>query len=212
MNTRLTDLPSRELVERLASRDPVPGGGSAAAVAGAIGAALVGMVVELTVGRPDAADHEALLDDVRAAAQRLRAELLDLAETDSEAYDAVVRARRLPRETEPEVEARTNAMTEATREATRIPLATAEAAAAVLELADQIAPIGNRNAISDVGVGAMLAAAAVRGAALNVRINVPYLAEGDPLAADASAELDRLLARADEGERRIAAIVADRMG
>jgi len=212
MDTRLTDLPSRELVERLASRDPVPGGGSAAAVAGAIGAALVGMVVELTVGRPDAADHEALLDDVRAAAQRLRAELLDLAETDSEAYDAVVRARRLPRETEPEVEARTNAMTEATREATRIPLATAEAAAAVLELADQIAPIGNRNAISDVGVGAMLAAAAVRGAALNVRINVPYLAEGDPLAADASAELDRLLARADEGERRVAAIVADRMG
>ena len=212
MDTRLTDLPSRELVERLASRDPVPGGGSAAAVAGAIGAALVGMVVELTVGRPDAADHEALLDDVRAAAQRLRAELLDLAETDAEAYDAVVRARRLPRETEPEVEARTNAMTEATREATRIPLATAAAAAAVLELADQIAPIGNRNAISDVGVGAMLAAAAVRGAALNVRINVPYLAEGDPLAADASAELDRLLARADEGERRIAAIVADRMG
>ena len=212
MDTRLTDLPSRELVERLASRDPVPGGGSAAAVAGAIGAAVVGMVVELTVGRPDAADHEALLDDVRAAAQRLRAELLDLAETDAEAYDAVVRARRLPRETEPEVEARTNAMTEATREATRIPLATAEAAAAVLELADQIAPIGNRNAISDVGVGAMLAAAAVRGAALNVRINVPYLAEGDPLAADASAELDRLLTRADEGERRIAAIVADRMG
>jgi len=212
MDTRLTDLPSRELVERLASRDPVPGGGSAAAVAGAIGAALVGMVVELTVGRPDAADHEALLDDVRAAAQRLRAELLDLAETDSEAYDAVVRARRLPRETEPEVEARTNAMTEATREATRIPLGTAAAAAEVLELADRIAPIGNRNAISDVGVGAMLAAAAVRGAALNVRINVPYLAEDDPLAADASAELDRLLARADEGERRIAAIVADRMG
>src|SRR4029079_2718092 len=116
MNTRLTDLPSRELVERIASRDPVPGGGSAAAVAGAIGAALVGMVAELTVGRPDAADHEGLLEDVRASSQRLRAELLDLAETDAEAYDGVVRARRLPRETEAEIETRTNAMTEATRE------------------------------------------------------------------------------------------------
>ena len=212
MDTRLTDLPSRELVERIASRDPVPGGGSAAAVAGAIGAALVGMVAELTVGRPDAVDHEALLEDVRASSQRLRAELLDLAETDAEAYDSVVRARRLPRDTEAEVETRTNAMTEATREATRIPLATAAAAAAVLELAERIAPIGNRNAISDVGVGAMLAAAAVRGAGLNVRINVPYLGEDDPLAAGASAELDRFLASADEMERRVAAVVADRMG
>jgi formiminotetrahydrofolate cyclodeaminase len=170
------------------------------------------MVVELTAGRPDAADHEALLDDVARPRSAFARSFSILPRPTPRPTTAVVRARRLPRETEAEVEARTNAMTEATRHATRTPLATAAAAAAVLELADRIAPIGNRNAISDVGVGAMLAAAAVRGAALNVRINVPYLAEDDPLAADASAELDRLLARADEGERRIAAIVADRMG
>jgi len=212
MDLRLTDLPSRELVERLATRDPVPGGGTAAAIAGAIGAALVGMVVELTLGRPEAAESEALLDEVGTSSRRLRAELLELSETDAAAYDAVIRARRLPRGSDAEVAIRTRVMDEATREATRVPLATAAAGAAVLELAERIAPIGNRNAISDVGVGAMLAAAAVRGAALNVRINVPYLAADDPLAADATAELDRLLASTDARERRIAAVVADRMG
>ena len=83
MDQRLTDLPARELVERLATRDPVPGGGSAAAIAGAIGAALIGMVVELTVGRPEAATHEAALDEVGASAARLRSQLLELAETDA---------------------------------------------------------------------------------------------------------------------------------
>jgi methenyltetrahydrofolate cyclohydrolase len=212
MDPRLTDLPARALVERLATRDPVPGGGSAAAIAGAVGAALVGMVVELTIGRPEAADHKAVLDEVRSAAARHRSELLELAETDAAAYDAVVRARRLPRGTDDEVAARQAAMDEATGEATRIPLATARAAAAVLDLAERIAPIGNRNAISDVGVGAMLAATAVRGAGLNVRINVPHLASDDQLAIDATRELDRLLADAVNSERRISAIVADRMG
>lgn len=212
MDPRLTDLPSRELIERLATRDPVPGGGSAAAVAGALGAALVGMVVELTVGRPEAADHERLLEEMRRAAADLRSKLLDLAETDAAAYEAVVRARRLPRDTDDEAAARTAAMDDATREATRIPLATATAAAGVLELAERIAPIGNRNAISDVGVGALLSAAAVRGAGLNVQINVPYLASGDPLATTAPEELGLLLAAAEQRERRVAAIVADRMG
>ncbi|HEX5039446.1 MAG TPA: cyclodeaminase/cyclohydrolase family protein [Candidatus Limnocylindria bacterium] len=212
MDQRLTDLPARELVERLATRDPVPGGGSAAAIAGAIGAALIGMVVELTVGRPEAATHEAALDEVGASAARLRSQLLELAETDAAAYDAVIRARRLPRGTDDEAGARQAAMDDATREATLVPLATASAAAAVLELAERIAPIGNRNAVSDVGVGAVLAGAAVRGAGLNVRINVPYLASEDPLAAEAPREVDRLLADAAERERRISGIVADRMG
>lgn len=212
MDPRLTDLSSRELVERLATRDPVPGGGSASALAGAVAAALVGMVVELTIGRPEAADHDALLTELRAASKRLRSELLDLAENDAAAYDAVVRARRMPRETDDEIAARQAAMAEATREATRIPLATATAAVEVLDLAERIAPVGNRNAISDVGVGALLAAAAARGAGLNVRINLPYLGPEDPLASAASEELDRRLAAADEREARIAALVASRMG
>jgi methenyltetrahydrofolate cyclohydrolase len=212
MDPRLTDLPSHELVERLASREPVPGGGSAAAIAASLGAALVGMVVELTIGRPEAAAHDELLADVRTSASRLRAELLELAETDAAAYEAVVTARRMPRGSDDEIEARRTAMNDATREATRIPLVTATDAAAILELAERVAPIGNRNAISDVGVGALLAAAASRGAGLNVRINVPYLAAGDPLAAAATAELDGILATVDARERRIAAIVAERMG
>jgi formiminotetrahydrofolate cyclodeaminase len=211
MEPRLTDLPSRELVERLATRDPVPGGGSAAAVAGAIGAALVGMVVELTIGRPEAAENGTRLEEARQSSGRLRRELLDLAESDAAAYDAVIRARRLPRDSADEAAARQAAMADATREATRIPLATAATAAAVLELAEAVAPIGNRHAISDVGVGAMLAAAAVRGAGLNVRINVPYLAADDPIAGQATADLDRLLESTDARERRIASVVADRM-
>ena len=212
MDQRLTDLPARELVERLATRDPVPGGGSAAAVAGAIGAALIGMVVELTTGRPEAATHQATLDEGRDGAARLRAQLLELAEADAAAYDSVIRARRLPRGSDEELAARRAAMDDATREATRTPLATASAAASVLELAERIAPVGNRNAVSDVGVGAMLAGAAVRGAGLNVRINLPYLASDDPLAVEAPRALDRLLADAEERERRISTIGADRMG
>ena len=199
--TPLSDLTIRELTTRLASRDPIPGGGSAAALAGAVGASLVSMVVELSVGRPDAAAHEATLREAGAAAALRRDALLELAEEDAVAYASVMRARRLPKETEADREARARALRTAMVEAVRVPLRTAEVAAEVLELAQTVAPIGNRNAVSDAGVAAQLAAASVRGALLNVRINLPHLPADEPLRDSAPGDIARLERLATERER-----------
>ena len=210
MEDRLTELTVRDLVERLASRDPAPGGGSAAALAGAMGAALVRMVVELTTAPADPASAGNELTEIGAAAATWQSELLNLAELDANAYHAVVRARRLPRGTERESHARDLQVAAAVREATRTPLATIRAARAVLELAERLAPIGSRHAISDVGVGGMLATTSARGAALNVRINLPYL-EDPELHAEATAILDSLPPELDVRAAALDSLIAERM-
>lgn len=211
MDAPLTDLTVRRLIERLATSDPVPGGGSAAALAGAMGAALVQMVVELTAGRPTAEGHEVELAEIGAASEAARALLLTLAEQDAAAYDAVVRARRLPRESDDEHQARDAAIAATVREATRVPLETAGIAAEVFGLAELLAPIGNRNAVSDVGVAALLAATALRGAALNVEINLPSLAADEPLRNEAARTVAALLASIDGRERAVRIAVAERI-
>ncbi len=210
-STQLTDLPLHEFLERLGSSDPVPGGGSAAALAAAMGAALVAMVAELTIGRPAYAEHEATIRHIRFDALDRRAELLSLAQDDATAYDVVVRARHMPKDSEGERKARTVALQGAMKEAARIPLRAAVVASEVLDLAERIAPIGNRNAASDAGVAAQLAAAGLRGALLNVRINLPYLADDDPLRQSAPAEISRLEQRATEGEHAALAGVDERL-
>ncbi len=209
---RLGDLPVRELIDRLASRAPAPGGGSAAALAGAMGAALLEMVGELTTGRAGSDGNEGAVGEIWAAATARRAELLELAELDASAYDAVIDARRLPRQTDGERADRALRVTDATREATRIPLRVAEAAADVLRLAERIAPLGNPHAVSDAGVAAQLASASVRGALLNVRINLPSLAEDDPVRGLAAPRVDALDAEARERERHVLAVVAELIG
>jgi len=209
--TQLTDLPLHELLERLGSSDPVPGGGSAAALAGAMGAALVAMVAELTIGRPGYAEHEETIRKLRFDALDRRTELLDLAQQDADAYDVVVRARHLPKESDAERAARSSALEAAMLDAARIPLRAAVVASEVLDLAERIAPIGNRNAASDAGVAAQLAAAGLRGALLNVRINLPYLAPDEPMRASAPAEIARLEALAAKGEHAALAAVDARL-
>lgn len=212
METRLRDLTVRELLARLATDDPVPGGGSASALAGATGAALVGMVVALTTGRPAAEGHEDELAELAKQSAQRSDRLQELAERDAEAYGAVIAARRMPRDTDDQRIARAARVDEATREATLVPLETARTAAEVLALAERLAPIGSRNAVSDVGVAALLAAAALRGAAMNVRINLPYLPDGEPLREEAARELARLLHGLDERERAIRDAVEQRIG
>jgi len=208
---KLTDLPLHTLLDRLSSSDPVPGGGSVAAIAGAMGAALVAMVAELTIGRADYSEHELTVRELLAAALERRQLLLALAEEDASAYQSVVAARRMPRETEPQREARAAALRTAMIAAARVPLQVANVAAEVLELASRIAPIGNRNAVSDAGVAAQLSGAALRGALLNVRINLPYLPADEPLRESAPPELVRLEAIADERERAALAAVDARL-
>ena len=210
MDERLSDLTVREIVERLASSDPIPGGGSAAALAGAMGAALVRMVVTLSTRRAGQTDAARELIEIAAAAAMWQSELLNLAEVDANAYAAVVNARRLPRDTELERETRDVQVAAAVREATRAPLQTLRAAAAVMGLAERLAPLANRNAISDVGVGAMLATTSARGAALNVRINLPHVTD-EELRADATSTMDAVLADLPERQRALDAVVDERM-
>lgn len=186
----------------------MPGGGSAAAASGALAAALVHMVVELSVARAELAAHHEELRAIGLASSGWQSELLNLADLDANAYAAVVRARRLPRGTDREKEMRRTQIAAATREATRVPLRIAELGAEVLALAERLAPIANPNAISDVGVGALLASAAVAGGVLNVRINLPYLDDAElraqaestigPLDADARRKLTAVLDRLDQ--------------
>jgi formiminotetrahydrofolate cyclodeaminase len=209
--TQLTDLSVQELLERLGSSDPVPGGGSASALAAAMGAALVAMVAELTIGRAEYVEHEETVRHLRFDAIERRAELVSLAQEDATAYDAVVQARRMPKDTEADKATRTEALGKAMVGAARAPLRAAVVAGEVLDLAERIAPIGNRNAVSDAGVGALLAAAGLRGALLNVRINLPYLPADEPMRTSAPAEIERLEALAETGERAALAAVDARL-
>jgi len=210
--SRLNDLPAPELIERMATGDPIPGGGSAAALAGAMGAGLLRMVVALTSGRPAAADDEKELAEIAIGAAACQSELLNLVELDAVAYDGVIRARRLPRESDIERQARAVQVAAATREATRAPLQTARLAEQVLKLAERLAPIGSRNAISDAGVGALLAGAALRGAVLNVQINIPYLDQDDAMRKIATDEVERLLNGLDDREHAIREQVEGQLG
>jgi len=210
--SRLNDLPAPELIERMATGDPIPGGGSAAALAGAMGAGLLRMVVALTSGRPTAAGDEKELAEIAIGAAACQSELLNLVELDAVAYDGVIRARRLPRETDIERQARAVQVAAATREATRAPLQTARLAEQVLSLAERLAPIGSRNAISDAGVGALLAVASLRGAVLNVQINLPSLDADDAMRTIATDEVERLLDGLDDREHAIREQVEGQLG
>jgi formiminotetrahydrofolate cyclodeaminase len=176
-----------------------------------MGAALVAMVAELTLPRADTPQLEAELSEIRDQALARRQELLDLAEEDAEAYAAVVAARRLPRDSDGDREVRAAKLRRAMVAAAEAPLRTARTAEDVLRLARDVAPIGNPNAVSDAGVAAELAMASVRGAILNVRINLPYLDEEDPLRDSAPPELDRLAAQAEVLQQETAETMSWRM-
>jgi glutamate formiminotransferase/formiminotetrahydrofolate cyclodeaminase len=159
-------------LDQVAAATPTPGGGSVAALAGALGAALAGMVAGLTVGKKKYADRETQMREVRDAAERLRGELVALVRRDGEAFEAVLRAGRLPQSTPAEAQARAAALAAANLEAARVPLATAERCLEVLQLAIRAAKSGNPNAVTDAGTAGLLAAAAAEGALLNVEINL----------------------------------------
>ncbi len=176
---RFRDLTVAEFVERLASGEPVPGGGAAAAIAGSLGAALVGMVANLSEGRPKYAEHAALHARAIPAAQELVERLLALADEDAEAFAGYGAAMKLPRDTEEEKAARTEAIRAAAMAATLSPLRTVDASLEIVALAEELAGRSNRNASSDLEVAALMSVAACRSAAANVYINLPSLGDED---------------------------------
>lgn len=161
----------------LAADTPTPGGGTAAGVAGAMGAALVEMVAALTLSKEKyAASHE-VVRPIAEAARAARAELTRLSREDSEAYDQVVAARRLPKESPEEKAERARRIAEANVRATQVPMRTAQAAVRLLAALPELAEKGNPNAVSDAGSAALLLAAATEAALLNVGINLSGIAD-----------------------------------
>lgn len=189
-------------IESVASDSPVPGGGSVAAHAGALAAALARMVAGLTVGRKKYADVDAQMTALRVEAAALGARLGALVARDADAYAEVSAAFKLPKAPDPAP--RAAAIERALGAASDVPLETAECCASVAALAETCAALGNRNAVSDAGVAALLAVAATKGAAYNVRINARDLtdrARADALVTAASTAVDRAVAHADAVER-----------
>jgi len=162
----------REYVGALASGRPTPGGGSAAALVGALGAALNSMVANFTVGREKYAAVEAEVQILLTESESLRAELQRLTQADTEAYGQVSAAYKLPKETEEEKAARTEAIQAALKVAAGVPLAATRACHRILEIAAVLADKGNPNLITDVGVAAKFALAALECAVLNAEINL----------------------------------------
>lgn len=162
-----------DFVASVAGPTPTPGGGSVVAHVGALAGALVHMVTGLTAGRPKYADVDAEVREIARQATALTAELSTLVERDAAAYGAVSAAYKIPKTDA----SRQQAITDGLLGAARVPLETARAAARVAALAATIAEKGNVNAVSDAGVAALLAEAACRGAAYNVRINIAALPE-----------------------------------
>jgi glutamate formiminotransferase/formiminotetrahydrofolate cyclodeaminase len=161
--------------EQVAAATPTPGGGTVAAIAGALAACLATMVANLSIGKKKYAQHADALTGAKHDAERLRGELVALGRRDGEAFDAVLKAGRLPQGNAEQTAARDQALTLAGLEAARVPLATAGACLAVLDLATLVAKYGNVNAITDAGTAGLLARAAGEGALLNVEINLKSL-------------------------------------
>ncbi len=191
---RLVDKPVTNFLDELASSAPAPGGGSVASLGGALGAALVSMVCNLTLGKKAYADVQGDIEDLLARSEALRAELTELLEEDVKAYTGYSVAAKMPRGTDAEKAARAEAMEAALKTATDVPLKIAEAAVQVMDLCMPAAEKGNKWAVSDAGVAVLMAEAALRSAALNVLINLGSFAlKDEAFKADRRAKLETLL-------------------
>ncbi len=167
----------QQFLNELSSGAPTPGGGSAAALAGAFAAGLICMVCNLTIGKKTYQLIEPEMKKILAEARMCKDELLGLSDRDAEAFENVMDAYKLPKETTEQTQKRRLDLEEALMEATRVPYRVAEICAKLLEFSGVLAEKGNKNAVSDAGVAACLAEAALQGALLNVMINLRLLGD-----------------------------------
>jgi methenyltetrahydrofolate cyclohydrolase len=206
----LSNLTLSGFLDELASGSSAPGGGSVAALAGAVGAALSGMVARLTLGREKLQDAWPAMQTAAAEADRLRARFLGLVDEDADAYLAVAAARRLPRATDEERAARTRAIGCATLRSARVPLETLLLAGEAVSLAARVLERGNPAGITDAGSAVQAVRLAAEAAAYNVKINLPEVpdaAERSRLARETEAALAAVRAEAD----RLAGVVEARL-
>ena len=210
MTHTLVELKVAGFLDKLASNEPAPGGGSASALAAAMAAGLVEMVANLTVGREAFTAVEADMKAILGAVPPLRRELTTLVDKDAEAFDKVMAAMRLPRANDDENARRRQAIEEATKGAAVVPLRVTALAAEVIALARVVAEKGNPNAITDAGVAGRLGLAGAEGAGLNVRINLSGLKD-EEFRREAATEVGRNVELARRTAAEVAAVVEQRM-
>jgi methenyltetrahydrofolate cyclohydrolase len=198
-------------LDDLASRKPTPSGGSAAAVMGAMGAALVSMVCNLTIRKMQYREYEQDLKSVLTKAEALRRDLTKMIEEDVHSFDEVMRAYGMPRLTKDETRTRAEAIQTALKMATLVPMRCCRACREVITIGSVVAEKGNRNVVSDAGVAALAAYAALRSAALNVFTNARAITDRI-FAEEQLAELERLLSEAATATEASYQVVKEKLG
>lgn len=199
----------------LASNEPAPGGGSTAALSGLMASALTMMVVNLSVGKKsyealDEAIKQKFIEDFHNV-EGLKKELSQLVDEDTAAFNKFMEAMKMPKDTEEQKKVREEKMQKASIYALEIPLKTAEKCLGILQNQEVIATYGNKNAISDVGVGALMALAGLEGAVLNVKINIPGIMD-ERIKNTASVKVEKLLTEGARLQKNIMEIVNKRIG
>ncbi|HMI74186.1 MAG TPA: cyclodeaminase/cyclohydrolase family protein [Steroidobacteraceae bacterium] len=207
----ITQRPLETFLDELASGAPTPGGGSAAAIMGAMGAALISMVCNVTIGKKGHEAVEADMKSVRDDSEKLRRHLTAMVAEDIAAFDGLMAAYRLPKVTEEDKSRRAAAIQSSLRAATETPLACARACAQVVALSKRAGEKGYAGVISDAGVGVLAANTALRSAALNVYINTPSLKDR-AFADAATAELEQLLDTCARESELVFELVRSRLG
>ncbi|MGH7496762.1 MAG: glutamate formimidoyltransferase [bacterium] len=193
----LVNLKVKDFVDEVSRDTPAPGGGSISALAGALGAALASMVANLCAGKSEFDARYEELCEIAESAQRVKDELVQSVDADTQAFNEVLNAMRMPKDTPQQKEVRSSAMRAGYKSAAAVPMQTAELCLAALQLCLRAARLGNKNVMSDTGVGAGMAFAGLEGATYNVRINLPHTKDADFIAATGR-KLHELLRTAQE--------------
>ncbi|MFA4838348.1 MAG: glutamate formimidoyltransferase [Candidatus Neomarinimicrobiota bacterium] len=185
----LVNLSVRDFIDELSMDSPAPGGGSVSALCGALAGGLIAMVANLTHGKKGYERFNCRMNEIAGQAQELKDELLRLIDLDTAAFNRVMACYRLPKKTDDEKRARNVALEEAMKQATLVPLEVMKTTQKTIRLMDFVVKHGNVNSISDAGVGALCAETAVKGAAMNVRINLASVSD-EPFRTAVKSEVD----------------------
>ena len=202
----LQDKTLKGFLDELASSSPAPGGGSTAALAGALAASLVSMVCQLTLGKKGYETVEKTMEKTLEASERLRGDLTELIDEDTKAFDDVILAFKMPKETDEEKRVRSNAIQQGYRTAAQVPLKTAYTCSQLWSLISRVTEKGNTNSITDAGVAALLTYGGVMGALLNVKINLGAIRD-DAFTAPLHTEIQKLQDHADTSLARIMGMI-----
>lgn len=198
----LANMYLKDFLDKTASKDPVPGGGSIAALSSALSASLTAMVANLTVGKEKYADVNDEMAEIVKKAEIRKSEFVQLIDKDANSFDSVIQAFKMPKKTDEEKKLRTEAIQDGMKYAAKVPLGIAIDASKLFDIIEVIVKKGNKNAVTDGLVAAMMARTAIKSALYNVKINLSSIKDED-FVEELSAQVDELENLADKREKEI---------